>query len=166
MGIPVHFPHAKKNEIGIYHFEVVWPFMKFKICLNFWGVFGPWRRSIASYTTDERLKNGQEERWRLNLEEINLQIKSSSEKFRRLLNLFPILKTYEAAMFLPHPNAIAPHLFATDPRKFPVFWMILFGVIDKKNNPPPCLIAKGLNLLPYEPKLVRPTYWCDSSHRS
>ena len=84
MGIPVHFPHAKKNEIGIYHFEVVWTFMKFKIILNFWGVFGPWRRSIASYTTDERLKNGQEERWRLNLEEINLQIKSSSEKFRRL----------------------------------------------------------------------------------
>ena len=64
--------------------EVVWTFMKFKICLNFWGVFGPWRRSVASYTTDERLKNGQKERWRLNLEEINLQIKSSSEKFRRL----------------------------------------------------------------------------------
>ena len=50
----------------------------------FWGVFGPWRRREASYTTDERSKNGQEERWRLNLEEINLQIKSSSEKFRRL----------------------------------------------------------------------------------
>ena len=65
--------------------EVVWTFMKFKICLNFWGVFGPWRRSVASYTTDERLKNGQKERWRLNLEEINLQIKSSSEKFRWLL---------------------------------------------------------------------------------
>ena len=64
--------------------EVVWTFMKFKICLYFWGVFGPWRGSVASYTTDERAKNGQKERWRLNLEEIKLQIKSSSEKFRRL----------------------------------------------------------------------------------
>ena len=58
--------------------------MKFKICLYFWVVFGPWRGSVASYTTDERLKNGQKERWRLNLEEIKRQIESSSEKFRRL----------------------------------------------------------------------------------
>ena len=64
--------------------EVVWTFMNFKICLYFWGVFGPWRGNVASYTTDERSKNGQKERWRLNLEELNLQIKSSSEKFRRL----------------------------------------------------------------------------------
>ena len=64
--------------------EVVWTFMKFKICLYFWGVFGPWRGSVASYTTDERAKNGQKERWRLNLEELKLKIKSSSEKFRRL----------------------------------------------------------------------------------
>ena len=70
--------------------EVVWTFMKFKICLYFWGVLGPWRGSIASYTTDERAKNGQKERWRLNLEEIKLQIKSSSEKFRRLQYLIPI----------------------------------------------------------------------------
>ena len=58
--------------------------MKFKIYLNFWGFLGPWRRSVASYTTDERSKNDQKEKWRLNLEEIDLQIKSSSEKFRRL----------------------------------------------------------------------------------
>ena len=64
--------------------EVVWTFMKFKIYLYFWGVFGPWRGSVASYTTDERAKNGQKERWRLNVEELKLQIKSSSEKFRRL----------------------------------------------------------------------------------
>ena len=44
--------------------------MKFKICLYFWGVFGPWRGSVASYTTDERAKNGQKERWRLNLAHI------------------------------------------------------------------------------------------------
>ena len=30
--------------------------------------------------------------------------------------LLPILKTYQAATFLPHPNAIAPHLFATEPK--------------------------------------------------
>ena len=54
--------------------EVVWTFMKFKICLYFWGVFGPWRGSVASYTTDERSKNDQKERWRLNLEELKLQI--------------------------------------------------------------------------------------------
>ena len=64
--------------------------MKFKICLYFWGVFGPWRGSVASYTTDERAKNGQKERWRLNLEEIKLQIKSSSERFRQLHCLQPI----------------------------------------------------------------------------
>ena len=33
--------------------EVVWTFMRFKICLYFWGVFGPWRGSVASHTTDE-----------------------------------------------------------------------------------------------------------------
>ena len=67
--------------------EVVWTFMKFKICLYFWGVFGPWRGSVASYTTDERSKNGQKERGRLNVEELKLSIKSSSEKFRRLQSL-------------------------------------------------------------------------------
>ena len=36
--------------------EVVWTLMKFKICLYFWGGFGPWRGSVASYTTDERAK--------------------------------------------------------------------------------------------------------------
>ena len=36
--------------------EVVWTFMRFKICLYFWGVFWPWRGSVASYTTDERSK--------------------------------------------------------------------------------------------------------------
>ena len=64
--------------------EVVWTFMKFKICLYFWVVFGPWRGSVASYATDERAKNDQKERWRLKLEEIKRQIESSSEKFRRL----------------------------------------------------------------------------------
>ena len=74
-----------KHRIGLdFHMEVVWTFMKFKICLYFWGVFGPWRGSVASYMTDERAKNGQKERWRLNLEELKLQIESSSEKFRRL----------------------------------------------------------------------------------
>ena len=58
--------------------------MKIKICLYFWGVSGPWRGSVASYTTDERAKNDQKERWRWNLEELKLKIKSSSEKFRRL----------------------------------------------------------------------------------
>ena len=82
---PISIAHwSAKRILPQSDIEVVWTFMKFKICLNFWGVFGPWRRSVASYTTDERSKNGQKERWRLNLEEINLQIKSSSEKFRRL----------------------------------------------------------------------------------
>ena len=69
--------------------EVVWTFMKFKICLYFWVVFGPWRGSVASYTTDERAKNGQKERWRLNVEDFKHQIKSSSEKFRRLHSMLP-----------------------------------------------------------------------------
>ena len=68
----------------IYEIEVVWTFMTFKIYLYFWGVFGSWRGSVASYTTDERAENGQKERWRLNLEELKLQINSSSEKVRRL----------------------------------------------------------------------------------
>ena len=72
--------------------EVVWTFMKFKICLYFWVVFGPWRRSVASYTTDERAKNGQKERWRWNLEELMLLTKSSSEKFRRLHFINPFLR--------------------------------------------------------------------------
>ena len=72
--------------------------MKFKIFLYFWGVFGPWRRSVASYTTDERSKNGQKERWRLNLEEINLQIKSSSEKFRRLQRLTILTPFWEGTV--------------------------------------------------------------------
>ena len=54
--------------------EVVRTFMKFKICLYFWGVFGPWRGSVASYTSDERAKNGQKERWRWNVEELKLPI--------------------------------------------------------------------------------------------
>ena len=37
-----------------------------------------------SYTTDERSKNGQKERRRLNIEVLKQQIKSSSEKFRWL----------------------------------------------------------------------------------
>ena len=65
-------------------YEVVWTFMKFKIFLCFWGVLGPWRRSVTSYTTDERSKNGQKERRRLNVEVLKQQIKSLSEKFRRL----------------------------------------------------------------------------------
>ena len=63
---------AKKGKI-FFENEVVWTFLKFKICLYFWGVFGPWRGSVASYTTDERSKNGQKERWRLNLEELKLR---------------------------------------------------------------------------------------------
>ena len=77
----LHLPNLSNNE-------VVWTFMKFKICLYFWGGFGHWRGSVASYTTDERAENGQKERWRLNVEELKLQIKSSSEKFRRLHRLF------------------------------------------------------------------------------
>ena len=69
---------------GCVDYEVVWTLMKLKICLYSWGVFGPWRGSVASYATDERAKNDQKERWRLNVEEFKLQIKSSSEKFRRL----------------------------------------------------------------------------------
>ena len=72
--------------------EVVWTFMKFKICLYFWVVFGPWRSSVASYTTDERAKNGQKERWRWNLEELMLLTKSSLEKFRRLHFINPFLR--------------------------------------------------------------------------
>ena len=82
--MPLGFTLCFFMKVFSFYNEVVWTFMKFKICLNFWGVFGSWRRSVASYTTDERSKNGQKERWRLNLEEINLQVKSSSEKFRRL----------------------------------------------------------------------------------
>ena len=83
--------------------------MKFKICLYFWGVFGPWRGSVASYTTDERAKNGQKERWRLNLEEIKLQIKSSSEKYRRLQYpkgdiLEPQIITILLVFFVPSPD--------------------------------------------------------------
>ena len=72
-------------ETNILNYEVILSFMKFKICLYFLSVFWHWRGSVASYTTDERSKSGQKERWRLNLEEIKVQIKSSSEKFRRLL---------------------------------------------------------------------------------
>ena len=73
--------------------------MKFKICLCFWGVFEPWRGSAASYTTDERAGNGQKERWRLNLEELKLQFKSSSEKFRRLQNANRLFFTNKRPFF-------------------------------------------------------------------
>ena len=59
---PISIAHwSAKRILPQSDIEVVWTFMKFKICLNFWGVFGPWRRSVASYTTDERSKNGQKE---------------------------------------------------------------------------------------------------------
>ena len=112
--------------------------MKFKICLNFWGVFGPWRRSVASYTTDERSKNDQKERWRLNLEGINLQIKSSSEKFRRLLyqnwcaqgqicNFAAFPNRINIAAFLNLKNNAFCIVFRNSEQRYLTYWY-------KKNN--------------------------------
>ena len=80
-----YVPSPEENScIPITHFQCKNNFehllMKFKICLYFWGVLGSWRGSVASYTTDERAKNDQKERWRLNLEELKLQIISRSSK--------------------------------------------------------------------------------------
>ena len=64
------FLPEENSCIPITHFQCKNNFehllMKFKICLYFWGVSGPWRGNVASYTTDERAENDQKERWRLN----------------------------------------------------------------------------------------------------
>ena len=56
-----YVPSPEENScIPITHFQCKNNFehllMKFKICLYFWGVSGPWRGNVASYTTDERSK--------------------------------------------------------------------------------------------------------------
>ena len=63
--------------------EVVWTFMKFEICLCFWGVFDPWRGSVASYTTDEREKLPKR-KVKTEFRRDKTQIESSSEMIRRL----------------------------------------------------------------------------------
>ena len=47
---------------------------------HFWAL----KRECSELHDRWKGKNGQKERWRLNLEELKLKIKSSSEKFRRL----------------------------------------------------------------------------------
>ena len=64
-----YVPSPEENScIPITHFQcgIFSPTYEIKICLYFWGVSGPWRGNVASYTTDERAENDQKERWRLN----------------------------------------------------------------------------------------------------
>ena len=74
----------------------------------FWGVFGSWRGNVASHTTDERAKNDQKERGRLNLEKIKRPIISSSEKFRRLL-------CHSVTLIRAHLDICAPRTLKSHP---------------------------------------------------